>query len=180
MITHAEQHRRAMGKGEWRSAHSIVRCSRYFGDLACCVRLIEPGQRYFDTQETVPDAGILRSFKVCAKCANSPVPMDFLKERNGMSISSRVPGAAGAGPIVRAVRARGDRWIDDLPAELFTTHAVNGIYEYQSRGDHVDFWRNKACLSADAATRRFWREDLIISENRADDEGAVFSGRKTA
>ena len=79
MITNAEQHRLEAGAGQWRTAHRVMRCSRYFGDLACCARAIAPGQRYFDTQETVPDAGIRESFKVCGRCANAPVTADFLQ-----------------------------------------------------------------------------------------------------
>lgn len=80
-ITNAEQHRQLEGKGEWRTATVLTRCSRYFGDLACCKRAITPGQRYFNTQETIPDAGIRTGLAVCAHCANAPHSADFLKAR---------------------------------------------------------------------------------------------------
>ena len=79
--TNAEHHRDLEHKGEWRNAHQLIPCSRYFGDLACCARAIMPGSRYFDTKETVPDAGIRKSFKVCRKCANAPHRADFLADR---------------------------------------------------------------------------------------------------
>lgn len=78
--TNAEHHHDVEKKGEWRTAHQLIRCSRYFGDLACCARAIMPGSRYFDTKETVPDAGIRQSFKVCRKCANAPRRADFIKD----------------------------------------------------------------------------------------------------
>jgi len=74
--------------------------------------------------------------------------------------------------------AGGDLWIHKLPDELYDSHAINSTYE-PGRQDYDDFWRNKACLSADAKTRRFWRDDLIRSKNREADEGAVFSGKKS-
>lgn len=76
--SHAELHQQTERKGEWRTAHAVMRCSRYFGDLACCARAIAPGQRYFDTKESVPDAGMRASFKVCGHCARSPCRADFL------------------------------------------------------------------------------------------------------
>lgn len=82
MITNAEHHRRLEKKGEWRTAHKVIRCSHYFGDLASCDRAIAPGRRYFDTNEKVPDAGILTGFAVCANCANAAYSTSFLvKER---------------------------------------------------------------------------------------------------
>lgn len=80
-ITNAEHHRQLEGKGEWRTATVLKPCSHYFGDLACCTRAIPAGKRYFDTQETVPDAGIRKGFAVCANCANAAHSADFLKER---------------------------------------------------------------------------------------------------
>lgn len=80
-ITNAEHHRQRENKGEWRTATKVTRCSRYFGDLACCIRAIPAGKRYFDTQETVPDAGMRAGFIVCSHCANAPHSADFLKER---------------------------------------------------------------------------------------------------
>jgi hypothetical protein len=78
MITNAEQHQQNECKGVWRTAQSLRRCSRYFGDLACCRRAIMPGKRYFNTQENVPDAGAVRNFIVCDHCANAPHRADFL------------------------------------------------------------------------------------------------------
>lgn len=80
-LTNAERHLRFEKKGEWRTSAKLKRCSRYFGDLACCARAIPCGERYFATQETVPDAGIRTGFDVCANCANAPHSADFLKER---------------------------------------------------------------------------------------------------
>ena len=80
-LSNAEYHRQTEGKGEWRTAHALTRCSRYFGDLACCARAIRSGSRYFDTKETVPDAGISGPFKVCGRCANAPHRADFLADR---------------------------------------------------------------------------------------------------
>lgn len=80
-ITNAEHHRQTQGKGEWRSATVLMPCSRYFGGLSCCKRAITPGQRYFNTQETVPDAGLHDPFVVCANCANASYSADFLKVR---------------------------------------------------------------------------------------------------
>jgi hypothetical protein len=80
-LTHAERHVDLEKKGEWRTSARLKRCSRYFGDLACCARAIPAGTLYFDTQDTVPDAGIRQSFAVCANCANTPHSADFLKER---------------------------------------------------------------------------------------------------
>ena len=80
-LTNAERHQQVEKKGEWRTAHRLTRCSRYFGELACCAHAIMPGQRYFDTKETVPDAGITWSFKICGKCANAPHRANFLADR---------------------------------------------------------------------------------------------------
>ena len=80
-LTNAERHQQTEDKGEWRTAHRLIPCSRYFGDLACCARAIMPGSRYFDTKETVPDAGMRESFKVCSRCANAPQRADFLADR---------------------------------------------------------------------------------------------------
>ena len=85
-LTNAEYHRQIEEKGEWRTAHRLIPCSRYFGDLACCARAIRPGQRYFDTKETVPDAGIRQSFKVCGKCANAPRSANFLADRADITV----------------------------------------------------------------------------------------------
>ncbi|HZF19477.1 MAG TPA: hypothetical protein VE008_07200 [Burkholderiales bacterium] len=82
MITNAERHQQQERKGEWRTATAIKRCSRYFGDLACCERLIQPGRRYFDTNETVPDAGARHPFVVCANCGNAAHSADFLSNRS--------------------------------------------------------------------------------------------------
>ena len=71
MITNAEHHRRLEKKGEWRTAHKVIRCSHYFGDLASCDRAIAPGRRYFDTNEKVPDAGI-RFNEAEASCLGKP------------------------------------------------------------------------------------------------------------
>jgi len=80
-LTHAEHHQQTQGKGEWRTAHKVLPCSHYFGGIACCARAIAPGQRYFDTKESVPEAGLRQSFKVCARCAHAPVRADFLAAR---------------------------------------------------------------------------------------------------
>lgn len=79
MITNAEQHVRENGHGEWRSATRLHRCDKYFGDIASCRRAIRAGERYFNTQETVPDAGQNEPFRVCANCANTPHRADFLQ-----------------------------------------------------------------------------------------------------
>ena len=86
-LTNAERHQKLENKGEWRAAHRLIPCSRYFGDLACCARAIMPGQRYFDTKETVPDAGIRRSFKVCGRCANAPRSANFLADRADITVT---------------------------------------------------------------------------------------------
>jgi hypothetical protein len=80
-LTNAEYHRQTEEKGQWRTAHRVIRCSRYFGDLACCARAIAPGSRFFDTEETVPDAAIREPFKVCGRCANAPHRADFIADR---------------------------------------------------------------------------------------------------
>lgn len=80
-LTNAERHQQVEKKGEWRTAHRLTRCSRYFGDLACCTRAIRAGSRYFNTQESVPDAGVRWPFKVCGNCANAPCRVDFLASR---------------------------------------------------------------------------------------------------
>ncbi len=80
-LSNAKRHVEREHKGKWRTAATLKRCSHYFGDLACCKRAIARGQRYFDTEETVPDAGIFEPFVVCAPCARAPHCADFLKNR---------------------------------------------------------------------------------------------------
>jgi hypothetical protein len=82
MITNAEQHQQMQGKGRWRSAQKLRICSHYFGNIAACRKAIIPGQKYFDTEEIVPDAGMTRGFIVCGNCANTPHRADFLAERS--------------------------------------------------------------------------------------------------
>lgn len=79
-LTNAEHHQQIERKGIWRIAYSLRRCSHYFGDLAVCRHAIMPGKRYFDTQESLPDAGV-RNFIVCDHCANAPHHVDFLASR---------------------------------------------------------------------------------------------------
>lgn len=81
MITNAEQHQQTEGKGQWRSAQKLRICSHYFGRIASCRQAIIPGARYFDTQEILPDAGVMRGFIVCANCGNTPHRADFLAGR---------------------------------------------------------------------------------------------------
>lgn len=81
MITNAEQHQHTQGKGRWRTAHKLRICSHYFGRIAACRHAIMPGSRYFDTEETVPDAGITCSFIACSGCGNTPHRADFLAGR---------------------------------------------------------------------------------------------------
>jgi hypothetical protein len=81
MITNAEQHRQTQGKGAWRSAQRLRICSHYFGRLACCRNAIMPGQKFFDTEEKIPDAGVRDGFIVCDHCANAPHRADFLAGR---------------------------------------------------------------------------------------------------
>ena len=115
MITNAEQHVLANRVGEWRTAHRLFRCDRYFGEIASCRRAITSGSRYFDTKETVPDAGRTASFKVCANCGNSVCSADFLasaKEKPGMfrswkpvvalALGSMAICAALGGAVLRA------------------------------------------------------------------------------
>jgi hypothetical protein len=78
MITNAQRHLRDEGKGGWRIAREPLRCDRYFGEIAGCTRMIPAGERYFNTNETVPDAGIHRAFRTCKRCALAPYPPVFV------------------------------------------------------------------------------------------------------
>jgi len=61
--TNAHQHVVALKRGAWRTAERREPCSRYFGKLARCLRVIRKGSRYFDTQ--------ILNKHVCLGCATS-------------------------------------------------------------------------------------------------------------
>jgi len=104
VITNAEHHRHTERKGEWRTAHKLQPCSRYFGDLACCLRVIKANERYFNTQETVPDAGMRHPFRVCAHCANALHNADFLTRRERVErFIGRLPRAIAPSAIFALV-----------------------------------------------------------------------------